>query len=171
MQIEIRDTRRKQMFQMDDEYLNGYARLCGPWASLVYISLCRHANTEQKAWPKVDLLTEELAISKPTVLKGLEKLEEWGIIEVLRTKNEKTKRQNVNIYVLVDKTFWRPKPGQSGLPGAGSTSDIKPGQRQDKSRVNDVDCKETQGGRKHSEGGIASLSKREQVEKYGFTTT
>lgn len=141
---------------MDDEYLNGYARLCGAWATLVYVSLCRHANKNQQAWPGLELLADELAISKPTVLKGIKNLEDWGIIIVQREKDKTTKRQQVNIYVLTDKAFWKPKPSKGDLLGAESTSDTEPSKRQDESRVNDVDCKETQ-----SEGntveGIATI--------------
>lgn len=110
--MKIRDARRKEMFRMDDEYLNGYARLCGINATGVYMSLCRHANKEkQECWPSLKLLQEELALgSHNTVSKAIDKLEEWGIIQVERKRDEKTKRQKVNVYTLMDKSYWKEKP-------------------------------------------------------------
>ena len=126
--IVCRDTRRKQVFVVDDEYLNGYARLCGATATLVYISLCRHANKEQEAWPSMGLIMEEYNFgSKHTVIRAIERLEEWGIVQVIRSKDEKTQRQKPNVYVLVDKCQWKPKPGALGALGAGCTLEAEPG--------------------------------------------
>jgi hypothetical protein len=160
------------MFQMDDEYLNGYAALCGQAASCVYMSLCRHANKGQQAWPSVELLGVEHAMSKSTVLRSIKVLERWGIIEVVRSKNEKTKRQNPNVYVLADKTYWRSKPGVTREPGAGCQIKTEPGVKiASKPGVTTVPEGNTE-RRKHREGReLASLSKREQMENYGFTTS
>jgi hypothetical protein len=78
----IRDIRRKEKFQIDDEYLNGYARHCGPMATLVYLSLCRHANSSQQCFPSKKLISEELNIGECSVYNGLKALEEWNIIRV-----------------------------------------------------------------------------------------
>ena len=78
----IRDIRRKEKFQIDDAYLNGYARHCGPMATLVYLSLCRHANSEQQCFPSKKLIGEELNIGERSVYNGLKTLEEWNIIKV-----------------------------------------------------------------------------------------
>lgn len=109
------------MFQVDDEYLNGYARLCGPIATLVYLSLCRHANKEQTSWPSIERISEELAINKRSVLRGVKSLVEWGIILVEKRKDTKTKRQKVNKYLLVDKQYWKQKPGVPESPGKGES--------------------------------------------------
>lgn len=125
--FKIRDNRRKEMFRMDDEYLNGYARICGVVATCVYVSLCRHANKEQSSWPSLRLIQEELAIgSHHTVVKAIRKLEEWKIIEVIRTKNQGNNRQEVNTYVLLDKTAWKQKPMAPGAHGADGISDTEP---------------------------------------------
>lgn len=127
MQIEIRDTRRKEMFRMDDEYLNGYAKLCGINATGVYISLCRHADRGQESWPSIELIQTELGLgSNNTVLKAIKALEKWGIIHVVRSKNEKTKRQNPNIYVLADKQTWEPKPSAPRAPRAECILEAEP---------------------------------------------
>lgn len=127
MQIEIRDTRKKEMFRMDDEYLNGYARLCGINATGVYMSLCRHANLDQQSWPSIELLQVELGLgSNRTVLKAIKKLEEWNIISVVRSKNEATKRQNPNVYILMDKSRWKAKPSAPSAYGAECISGRDP---------------------------------------------
>lgn len=135
--IEIRDHRNKEWFWIDDEYLNGYSRLLKPASTLVYLALCRHANKEQKSWPSIELLCEKLGLSNKTVISGIKELEEWRLIIVSRSKNEETKRQNPNVYVLTNKKNWRPKPGVenthgteaecSPRPEPGVNDDQKPG--------------------------------------------
>lgn len=119
--IEIRDSRSRQMYRIDDEYLNGYARLCGVHSTCVYNSLCRHSDTNQESYPSIERIADQHGLSRPTVIKAIKKLEEYGIIAVKRGKNPKTKRQNVNIYILVDKSLWKAKPGV--ISATGSVSD------------------------------------------------
>lgn len=127
MQIEVRDTRKKEMFRMDDEYLNGYARLCGINATGVYMALCRHADRGQQSWPSIELLQAELGLgSHHTVMKAIKKLEEWHIIQVKRSKNSKTKRQNPNVYVLLDKLRWKDKPMAPSAVGADGILEAHP---------------------------------------------
>jgi hypothetical protein len=82
----IIDNRSKEKFQMDDAYLNGYARLCGIYATGVYVSLCRHADKDQYCFPSFKLSAEELAISEKSVQRGIAELVQWNIIEVAREK-------------------------------------------------------------------------------------
>jgi hypothetical protein len=106
----VRDMRRKDKFQVDDAYLNGYARLCGIFATGVYVSLCRHANFHtQECWPAVETIKSELNIAKNSVTRGISALQEWGIISVIRERDEKG-RKRVNVYILIDKSEWKPKP-------------------------------------------------------------
>lgn len=127
MEFKIRDTRRRQMFQVDDEYLSEYARLCGPIATCVYLSLCRHANKEQSCWPSIKLIQEELALgSHHTVVKALRKLVEFNIVSIKKTKDEETHKQKVNIYTLLDKSFWKLKPTAPDAVGADGIPDTKP---------------------------------------------
>lgn len=121
--IEIRDFRKKDFFWLDDAYLNGYAKLCGIYATGVYLSLCRHANKNQQSWPSLDLIAEELNLgSTNTVVKAIKQLEKWNIIKVERTKNKETKRQNPNIYTLLDKSVWKEKP--TSRDALGSKADL-----------------------------------------------
>lgn len=158
-QFKVRDLRRKDKYTVDDEYLNGYAKLCGPFGTCVYNSLCRHANKEQESWPSVDLMADQHGIHRCSVLKGIKLLKFWGIIEVTQEKDQKTKRQLNNTYWLIDKSEWKPKPATSRVdvddtdikkpsipqrPGAGSMSATSRVDVNDLSRVDHNDCKDTQ---------------------------
>lgn len=126
--FKIRDLRRKDKYTIDDEYLNGYAKLCGVNATAVYNSLCRHASKDQECFPSLDLIMEQHGFgSKHTVIKAIKKLTEWGIISVKKEKDEKTKRQKNNVYILRDKSEWNLKPGAPNAPRAGCISDTDPG--------------------------------------------
>lgn len=139
----IRDLRRKDKYSIDDEYLNGYAKLCGVFGTAVYNSLCRHASKDQECFPSVDLMAEQHGISRPSVLKGMKNLKEWGIVKIIKEKDTKTNRQKNNVYILMDRVLWKAVPSKGDLLGAESISDTEPSQSQNKSRVNEIDCKDT----------------------------
>lgn len=100
----IRDIRRKEKFQIDDEYLNGYARHCGPMATLVYLSLCRHANSSQQCFPSKKLISEELNIGERSVYNGLRTLEEWNIIRVEPQERRPDGSYRNNVYTLLNQS-------------------------------------------------------------------
>ena len=99
-EIEVRDLREK-FFMVDDAYLNGWARKCGPYATLVYFALCRHVNGDQSCFPSVKLISDKLNISVRQVSYALKVLEAHRIITVERMAGFK------NIYYLTNKTEWR----------------------------------------------------------------
>ena len=100
--FKIRDKRNKGWFYLDNDYLNGYTRLVSPYATLVYLSLCRHADAiEQKAFPSIKKMSEEFNISEDSVRKGVKELEKINIIVVKRVGKKKN-----NEYWLVDKSEW-----------------------------------------------------------------
>lgn len=101
IKFKIRDLRKKEQFMMDDTYLNGYAKKCGIYATGVYLSLCRHANKDQKCWPSIRKMAEELNISSVMVQRGLKILCECNIIQ----KEQLGKGSN-NRYYLIDKSDW-----------------------------------------------------------------
>jgi len=109
MSNKIRDLREK-FFQIDDEYLNGYAKLCGINATGVYLSMCRHANKQQTCFPSKKLIAEELAISERSVYRALKKLEKWNII-IHTSQGRKSDGSFRNtLYTLLDKKVWKIKP-------------------------------------------------------------
>lgn len=109
--IRIIDQRSKSKFIIDDEYLNGYARLCGIYATGVYVSLCRHADRDQYCFPGEELIAQELNVSTKSVQRAIKKLRSWGIIKIQKRKRKKGMWKN-NSYILLDKSIWKPKPIQ-----------------------------------------------------------
>src|SRR3990167_3835297 len=100
--FEIRDMRHKEKFQIDDIYLNGYAKKCGIYATGVYISLCRHVDSKtQECWPSIRKIAKELDISPVMVQKSIKILEENKII----IRKQIGKGLN-NRYFLLDKSSW-----------------------------------------------------------------
>jgi len=107
MLFKIRDLRKKDQFKIDDAYLNGYARVCGKEATLVYTSLCRHAEFHsQEAFPSQAKIAYEHKIAIRTVRKGLKKLTQYNII-VIQQERMKGKFMNY-LYILLDKSVWKP---------------------------------------------------------------
>jgi len=106
--FKIRDLRKKDQFKIDDKYLNGYARICGPNATLVYLSLCRHAEfNSQKAFPSQNKIGYELRISIASVKRGIKSLLEYNIIRI--EKEKMGGKFTNNVYYLVDKSEWNLK--------------------------------------------------------------
>lgn len=106
-----RDLRKRGWFWLDDEYLNGYAKHLGTTASCVYISLCRHVGKDQTCFPSMEKIAEELGLgSRNTVSIAIKKLAEFNIVEIKEEIDHKTKRRKNNIYLLLDKEYWKPKP-------------------------------------------------------------
>ena len=99
------DKRKKEKFMLDDEYLNGQARLCGWQGTIVYNSLCRHVNISQECFPSIKLMAEQHKVSRPTIIKGIKELEKRNVIKVGKTRNKAGRWLN-NLYILLDKTEW-----------------------------------------------------------------
>ncbi len=106
MQIRIRDKRNKGWFFLDNEYINGYAKIFGGMGTAIYVSLCRHADIDQRCFPSQELISKELNIAERTVRKYLKMFADYNLIYVAREKDEKGKWLN-NIYYLLDKTEWK----------------------------------------------------------------
>lgn len=141
----VRDTRRKEKFQIDDEYLNGYAKLCGTNATLVYLCLCRHADYHtQECFPSVKMMADKLGISRDSVMTGIKNLLEWNIILKERVRNPNNAKWINNSYTLLDKSVWKEKPSRFEQPGIAK-SEIEASQvgNKGKSQVAVVDCKDT----------------------------
>jgi hypothetical protein len=104
-ELKIRDLRKKEQFVVDDVYLNGYAKLCGIYATGVYLSLCRHADKQQKSFPSLKKISEELDISIKQVGRSLNVLESHNII-----MRERMGKKLNNRYYLLDKSEWTNSP-------------------------------------------------------------
>lgn len=109
--MEIRDSRGKEWFWLDNEYLNGYAKYLGVTCTSVYISLCRHSdNTTQTCFPSMEKIGEELGLKRQAVSRAIKKLQDWGIISVVTKYNKESKKRENNIYTLMAKKEWKDKP-------------------------------------------------------------
>lgn len=102
----VRDRRKKGWFYLDNEYLNGYAKTFGAVGTAIYVSLCRHADNEtQECFPSMELISEELNISRNTVAKYIKMFTDYHLIATERTKNNNGTWKN-NTYFLLDKIEW-----------------------------------------------------------------
>lgn len=140
--FEVRDHRNKAMFRVDDEYLNGYSKLCGVNATMVYLCLCRHADRHQESFPSVKLMAEKTGISDRSVIRGISTLIEWNIISKERERKEDAKWLN-NRYVLLDKSVWKPKPHDTESSGSQVTEKTEPHATEGKSHMPQVHTKVT----------------------------
>lgn len=138
MEIRIRDKRSKGWFYLDNEYLNGYARVFGAIGTAIYVSLCRHVDLEQKCFPSQELIAEELNIAPRTVRKYLKMFQDYNLIHVHRQKTNEGKWLN-NIYYLLDKSEWLPIHGQQ-MPMAKSS---KPEANESKNQRHQLPNKDT----------------------------
>jgi len=140
-ELVIRDFRNKNFFMVDNEYLNGYAKLLNPNATVTYLSLCRHARAEtQECFPSIKLIAKENNISERSVIRSIKLLEEWRIIKVERNKGSDGKQMN-NDYVLLDKSQWKNKP--SDLQSYGQPSDLQSNNRVTHSHTNNTNINNT----------------------------
>ena len=141
----IRDRRKKGWFYLDNEYLNGYAKIFGAIGTAIYVSLCRHADKNQKCFPSQKLISEELNIGERTVRNYLKRFEECNLISIERKIDGKTKKRINNVYWLLDKEVWK-KPEATvafGKEKARGNSRHKPEANDDKSQRQQVPIKET----------------------------
>jgi biotin operon repressor len=105
-ELEVRDLRHKEKFEIDDRYLNGFAKICGIYATGVYIALCRYSDYRtQESYPSLQTLADQLSIGKRTVQRAIEVLEQHGILIRLRKGKKLTNR-----YYLMDKSVWSHRP-------------------------------------------------------------
>lgn len=126
--FKVRDKRNKGWFYLDNEYLNGIGKNLGPIGIAVYVSLCRHADNEQKCFPSQETIAKEIGAGVRSVRNYLKKLEELNIIQLEKVRTAEGKWLN-NTYFLLDKTEWNyPKAtGAYGNPEANK--DIAIGNR------------------------------------------
>jgi len=121
--IRVIDKRNKQYFVVNDLYLNGYAKYLGTIASMVYISLCRHASKEQLAFPSQELIAREINVSKRSVVAKMAELKKWNLIGLERRRNEQGQWKR-NDYILLDKSVWKPLPSATIAPSPSANDDI-----------------------------------------------
>lgn len=160
----IRDLRAK-FFQIDDEYLNGYAKLCGINATGVYLSMCRHASKQQTCFPSKKLIAEELNLSERSVYTAIKKLEEFKIIKVEQQGRKVNGSFKNLLYTLLNKTQWKDKPSANCAVGKKQHS---PSANNDTTRRQQVPNKETHkepNTFKETQTGFKKTNDDEQIKK------
>ena len=100
--IEIRDIRKKEWFWVDDMFFNTYAKIFGPGVLAVYIALCRYADKEQKCFPSINRISDDIRLSRPVVIESLKILEYLKII-----KKKRVGKTCNNRYFLLCRRSWR----------------------------------------------------------------
>jgi len=143
----IRDSRDKNWFWIENECIDLYTKHMGVFSIAVYLSLCRHADNEtQQCFPSMDLISDELGISKSTVVRSIKTLQEWNFISVVKSKKEDGTQAN-NIYTLISSKLRRQIPSVQETIGSASTEcpiDTIPSVSQDSDRVSPVVHNNTQ---------------------------
>lgn len=107
--IRVIDRRNKHYFVVDDIYLNGYAKHLGPIVTVVYLSLCRHVDKDQAAFPSQEKMAEELGIGRRSVENSISILKRWNLVDVERDRSANHGWAR-NSYLLLDKSVWKELP-------------------------------------------------------------
>ena len=138
-QFKVRDKRNKGWFFIDNEYLNGFAKIFGAVGTAIYVSLCRHADeNEQTCFPSQELIGKELNIGTTAVKKYLKLFQKHRLISIERHRDKRTKKWLGNVYSLLDRSEWQKheetitheKPGSPSVYGEPQTLRCKSQGRQ-----------------------------------------
>ena len=103
IKIQIKDLRKQGWYFTDNDFIDkGYARILGGNSFAVYNGLCRHAdNKTQKTHVGIIRLSEELGMSRMTVMDCIRALEIFNIVKRIRIG-----KMCNNRYYLIDKAQW-----------------------------------------------------------------
>ena len=124
--FKVRDLREKTQYKIDDIYLDKYARVCGMMATVVYNSLCRHAEFHsQIAFPSQELIAYQHGISVSSVKRAIRKLVSYRIIAVGQERSKG--KFNRNVYTLLDKDSWKPPKPVPKFTMGHPRSTVEPG--------------------------------------------
>ncbi len=113
-----------QVFQLSDQYTSG--------TRLVLLALADHCSDDGACWPNYQTIAEKAAISKRSVMRIINDLEDQGIVKRVKRKN-KDGGSTSNV-------FWLHLPKQQEEGGSDTT--VTPGHRPDHQGS---DAKDTRG--------------------------
>jgi len=171
--FKVRDFRKKGFFVIDDAYLNGYARFFPHSVTLVYLSLCRHADKEQSSFPAQELIAKQHNMNVRTVRRAIKALLEANIIAVKRERSKKGTWMR-NTYYLLDKTEWLPPDKITPKKTRGHQCPMdKPEDISDQTRGHQSPIKDTHKKDTHNNSQAVvnkNVDKSILLEKLGFET-
>jgi len=73
-----------------------------PYQQVIYMWLCHHANSENQCWPSLNTLAKECNISKRSIIRYLDKLEESGFL--VKNPRVTSDEENLsNLYTVIIK--------------------------------------------------------------------
>ena len=103
------DKRRTKWFWMYNEIPDEYAPILGPCGIAIYVALSRHANADTRdCFPSYRTLARKAGCSPAMAVKAVKLLCECNIISKTTRTNPDTGRPTSNMYLLLDRTDWRP---------------------------------------------------------------
>ncbi len=97
----VEEGRDHGYFTIDDLFVDEYMRLAGMQTTMVYMSMCRHANKERMCWPSIRRLATQGKMALNTVVKSIKWLEEHGLIKTFKEPGQTT------IYRVMEKKKWK----------------------------------------------------------------
>lgn len=98
-QFIVRDFRNARFFWLDNEVVDVFLPKIGSTAFSVYSYMCRFVSNEtQTCWPSMAQMAERLQLSKSTIHRSLQTLEEFKMIRVV----QKGKQHSSSEYQMLD---------------------------------------------------------------------
>jgi len=67
-------------FWMPDDFIDRLAKTLTPYEQMVYVALCRHANSKGETFVGARRISDELNINKNTVSKSIRRLKAYGLV-------------------------------------------------------------------------------------------
>lgn len=96
-----------------------------PAMKLVLLKLADRANDDGECWPGMDVVAQACGVSRASLIRYIQKMEEMGLVNVSKRKGEDG-RQQTNVYTL--NLEW--EPGCKLIPG-----EVEPGCKSSDNRV------------------------------------
>lgn len=166
--FKVRDRRNRGWFYLDNEYLNGYAKIFGPIGTAVYLSLCRRADKKQSCWPSEIKIAADHGMTDRTVRKYIKI---FAGANLIRTERERTKsgKWPHNVYYLIDKSEWN-KPEEIVSAGYQRKIKTQPEENNDQNQRNQVPFKDAQEKETHKKdnGPDKTFNENKAISVEGF---
>lgn len=157
--FKVRDRRNRGWFYLDNETIDLISKNLGIAPMVIYATLCRHADNEQRCFPSQELLAKELGISQRTVIRHTKTLIDHNII----FKNREYKGRNWanNEYILMDKTVWQIDQSDKLSPSTKVTKTTDQSDKWSKTKVTQSHTKDTHRTRPMNNTHIVADATRE----------